>query len=261
MTRSKMVNMNKRKEIVEFFDAKSEARDEIIESDTIVDYEQRLRQQFISELLRIGPDDVILDAGCGNCRDAEYLITSSDVRPGMYITMDISQGMLRGCKEQSNLARFSLVQADLLQIPIRTGTVTKLICTEVLEHIPDWTSAVSEFARVLKPGGDLIVSTPNIYSMYYPQKKVLEEKKGTFHPHDVWKSYWVLKNELVNTGFDIKDVKGSCYLPGLLSYRGLTRRITERALNGIERLERSLLGGSPLRYFGYTIIIKAMKKI
>lgn len=254
-----MDETSNRDDIEDFFDRMAKSRDVTIRKDVIVDYEQRLRQQYIKELLNLNKNDVIIDAGCGNCRDAEFLISSTRVRPRMYIGIDLSRNMIIGCRAQSSSSALSLIQADLIKTPIKDGTATKLICSEVLEHIPRWSSVLEEFYRIIASRGDLIVSTPNIYSMYYPQKKVLEEKEGTIHPHDVWKSYWLLKEQLTKCGFDIADVRGSCYLPGLLSYRGKTRSVMERLLSRMEQLETRLLGGSPLKYFGYTIIIKARK--
>ena len=255
-----MINMSSRDDIEEFFDKMAKDRDETIEADTIVDYEQRLRQHYILELLDLNASDIVVDAGCGNCRDAEFFISSSKTRPQRYIAVDLARNMIMGCKKQPHSASFSLIQCDLVNIPLRTGTATKLICSEVLEHIPGWDKVIGELHRIVRPGGVIIVSTPNIYSMYYPQKKVLEQKEGTIHPHDIWKSYWRLKQELMKAGFEVTDIRGSCYLPGLLSYRGRTRSMMEKILGKLERLEKKLIGISPLRYFGYTIIIKAKKQ-
>jgi len=55
---------------------------------------------------------------------------------------------------------FSLSVGNALSLPFPDGTFDKIICSEVLEHIPDYKQAINEIERVLKPGGTLAVSVP-----------------------------------------------------------------------------------------------------
>ena len=45
-------------------------------------------------------------------------------------------------------------------LPLGDGVVDGLVCTQVLEHVPDPAAALAEFRRVLRPGGMLWVTTP-----------------------------------------------------------------------------------------------------
>ena len=254
------IDINKDKKIVQFFDELAVDRDEKILADSIVDYEQRLRQYFITNLLDLDQDDTLVDAGCGDCRDAIYFVQGTGRFPKRYIAVDLSKGMLHEGMKKSYAGTLKLIQSDLTRLPFKDGTADKIICSEVLEHIPDWGSAIKEFSRVLRSKGEIIISTPNVYSMYYPQRRIIEAKDGRKHPYDQWKSYWELKKKLAETGFKITNVNGSCFLPGYLSYRGRTKRIMEKMLNSMERMEKNILGFSPLKYFGYIIIIKAQKR-
>ena len=56
--------------------------------------------------------------------------------------------------------------SDITKLPFRDGTFDVVICSEVLEHIPDLPRAVSEIIRVLKPGRSLVVSVPR----YMPER-------------------------------------------------------------------------------------------
>lgn len=49
-----------------------------------------------------------------------------------------------------------------------------LLCTEVLEHVPNWPQAFANFATLLRPGGVVIATTPHLYLLH-------EE------PHDYWR--------------------------------------------------------------------------
>ena len=56
--------------------------------------------------------------------------------------------------------------ADITGLPFPDNFFDMVICSEVLEHIPDQHSAIKEMIRVLRPGGDLIVSVPR----YLPER-------------------------------------------------------------------------------------------
>jgi len=51
--------------------------------------------------------------------------------------------------------------ADLNAVPFGAATVDLVICAEVLEHMADPQAAVAEIARILKPGGHAVITTPN----------------------------------------------------------------------------------------------------
>ena len=56
--------------------------------------------------------------------------------------------------------------ASAQELPFPDATFDKVVCTEVLEHVPDDKRALSEMVRVLKPGGLIAVSVP----AYAPEK-------------------------------------------------------------------------------------------
>ena len=52
------------------------------------------------------------------------------------------------------------VNGDGTRLPFADDTFDRIICSEVMEHIPDDAAAASELARVLKPGGTIAVTVP-----------------------------------------------------------------------------------------------------
>jgi SAM-dependent methyltransferase len=54
--------------------------------------------------------------------------------------------------------------SSAVQLPVRAETFDSILCTEVLEHVPDPLATWREFHRVLRPGGRVLLSTP----MYWP---------------------------------------------------------------------------------------------
>ncbi|MBV9356345.1 MAG: class I SAM-dependent methyltransferase, partial [Chloroflexi bacterium] len=54
-----------------------------------------------------------------------------------------------------------LVRSDALRLPLADASVEAVVSMETIEHVPDAARLVSEFRRVLVPGGTLVMSTPN----------------------------------------------------------------------------------------------------
>lgn len=52
------------------------------------------------------------------------------------------------------------IVSDITQIPVSDGSFHVVLCTEVLEHVPDPISALNEMSRILKPGGMMILTSP-----------------------------------------------------------------------------------------------------
>lgn len=52
------------------------------------------------------------------------------------------------------------LRASITRIPLRTGSVGFLLCSHVLEHVPDDRSAMLEIARVLAPGAAALIQVP-----------------------------------------------------------------------------------------------------
>jgi ubiquinone/menaquinone biosynthesis C-methylase UbiE len=55
----------------------------------------------------------------------------------------------------------SLVRADATRLPLRSASIDQVVSFETIEHVPDARALVHEVRRVLRPGGHLVLSTPN----------------------------------------------------------------------------------------------------
>ena len=100
----------------------------------------------------------ILDAGAGElkykpfCAHLDYV--SQDF--GMYDGRGDSAGLQTGRWDTSRVD----ITSDIIQIPVPGESFDAVMCVEVLEHVPAPVQALRELARVLKPGGILIVTAP-----------------------------------------------------------------------------------------------------
>mgnify|MGYP001159850206 CR=1 FL=1 len=117
-----------------------------------------VRVGWVKENLASIPEGYkILDAGAGELRfkpDCDHL---------QYVAQDFGQyegtgdeGLQTGDWDNTRLD----IVSDITDIPVNDGSFEALLCTEVLEHIPDAVSALKEFSRVLKPSGILLITAP-----------------------------------------------------------------------------------------------------
>lgn len=98
----------------------------------------------------------ILDAGCGNGRYTRFLLRWAD--PDAVITsFDISHGMLHRARARLKSDRVTFVSADLTRLPYPDAFFDAVVCGWVLEHLPDPRPGLRELARVLHPGGKLLL--------------------------------------------------------------------------------------------------------
>ncbi|MCX2979904.1 class I SAM-dependent methyltransferase [Halieaceae bacterium IMCC14734] len=109
--------------------------------------------------------DCVLDLGCGEGRHVISAYVHANVHSfGVDLSVDdlcTTRDKYQDFAEPDNAAKsFGLSSANALALPFADNTFDKVICSEVLEHIPDYTAALLEIERVLKPGGLFCASVP-----------------------------------------------------------------------------------------------------
>jgi SAM-dependent methyltransferase len=98
-----------------------------------------------------------LDVGSGNGELIDRVVREFRVAP-------------RACDYRDDLLALEGVTVDVANLnaeplPYPDASFDLVTCTEVIEHLEDFRAALREMARVLRPGGVLIVSTPNVLNL------------------------------------------------------------------------------------------------
>jgi ubiquinone/menaquinone biosynthesis C-methylase UbiE len=165
---------------------------------------------------------LVADIGCGPGASSAIW-----ARPGhLVVGIDINSALVElaasRAKEAKIPPRFLVGSAD--HLPLRDGTFDVCLAPELLEHVPDWRSCLSEIARVLKPGGVAYLSTTNtlcpqqhefnlpLYSWYPARlKRHFETLAMTSRPDLAnyatypavnWFNFYTLRSVLRGYGFD-----------------------------------------------------------
>lgn len=117
--------------------------------------------------LPVGPGHRVLDLGCGGGRHAfEVLRRGAEVVAFDQDADELEKvaGMFAAMGKAGEVpdgATGTTVTGDALDMPFPDASFDRVIAAEVLEHIPDDMTAISEIVRVLKPGGMLAVTVPS----------------------------------------------------------------------------------------------------
>jgi ubiquinone/menaquinone biosynthesis C-methylase UbiE len=111
-----------------------------------------LEEEVVHELVRSVLAGRALDAACGTGRHAAHLVKMGHEVVGVDLTPD----MLARARERVPDAEFET--GDLRNLPADDATFDLIVCGLALAHLPELDSPIRELARVLAPGGRLIVS-------------------------------------------------------------------------------------------------------
>jgi ubiquinone/menaquinone biosynthesis C-methylase UbiE len=109
------------------------------------------------ELLKHYTGGTVADVGCGDGRLCWHY---GICKPEDYIGLDVGEDLLRQLRDKtSNKARTVVATAEVTTLA--DASVDFVACTEVFEHLPHPEIAVQEFSRILRPGGKVVIQSPN----------------------------------------------------------------------------------------------------
>lgn len=121
---------------------------------------------------------IVLDVACGIGYGSGILRAGGKVKK--YLGIDFSDEALGCARRKFTGPGVSFFRGDAQCLALPTTSVDTIVSLETIEHLPEPKKALSEFSRVLKPGGVLIGSVPTV-----EYEEISEEVHGTnpFHLH------------------------------------------------------------------------------
>jgi SAM-dependent methyltransferase len=162
---------------------------------------KRLKEFLQRAAASAGDSAQVLDAGAGESLYKELFSHTN------YLAIDF--GKLEKAYNKIN------VICDLKDIPFIDGKFDMVICTQVLEHVPEPGLVLAEINRILKHGGRLWLSAP----FFFPEHEI---------PYDFYRyTQYGLRHLITSAGFSIIELEWMEGYFGSLSYQ---LRVAARAI-------------------------------
>jgi dolichol-phosphate mannosyltransferase len=168
------------------------------------------RRRFAIVLAMLGPARRVLDVGCGSSRILRALPRA--------VGVDLEMRPLRFRRRTNRW----LVNADAAALPVRTAGFDGVVCSEVIEHISHDGRVFDELARVIVPGGTLVIGTPDYGQWQWRwiewwYKRLLPGAHGHFHVTQYTRSS--LEHHLTRAGFEVLEARTICRAELILKCR------------------------------------------
>jgi len=116
--------------------------------------------------LGVGRGERVLDLGCGGGRHAFQAVrlgarvVALDAQADEVAQVRNTIGAMMDAGQVARDDEAGVVQGNALRLPFSDASFDRVIAAEVLEHIPEDTTAMAELSRVLRPGGTMAVTVP-----------------------------------------------------------------------------------------------------
>lgn len=146
----------------------------------------RKKIELISESLKIKPDETVLESGMGTGIHAKWLLEMHKTKGIKFIGCDLSPEMIKEAHQRLlNFPEITLFVAPGESLPISNAYVDKAYISGSLHHFADRRKGIEELVRVVRPGGIIAISEPNIVN---PLNLILtllnfRIERGQFHTH------------------------------------------------------------------------------
>ncbi len=167
-------------------------------------YRDLVRWELLRHSMRI------LDVGCGWAIHSDLMSRHHDV---LAIKTDLSLIALQALiveGEPASRNRVPYVVADLQALPFEDGSFDLVMCSQVLEHVPDDLKGLSECYRVLISQGMLFIAAPNcfqdMYRIFHSLQKHFDQS-GHIHQYCIEG----IRRRLIGVGFNVQRERYHCF--------------------------------------------------
>ncbi len=184
----------------------------------------------------------VMDIGCG----IGGLFGA--IGPGRALGVDCCEDGLRRTKERYPATPLLCAAAE--QLPLAGGVFDALTCQHVIEHIPTYRHALRDWFRMLRPGGVLLLLTPN--ARFQDPSVFADDAHVTVFDRAG------LRDLLLDTGFEITDLRTI----GLPWFRNYQRVVSGWRLRRLVTRRANLWSAVPfLRWKGQTLCCAARRPV
>jgi len=184
--------------------------------------------RYMESARYIREGDIILDLACGSGYGADIL---SQQKGTTVYAGDIDPGVISACQndwKNNTSIHFEVMDATALRFD--DAFFNAIISLETIEHLTAYRQMVSEFGRVVKPGGTVIISTPNI--------KISSPGGRIINPFHTQEFTYEDMNDILSSEFTEVNIYGQKYVRYHGKQRGSGKHGMEKLLlaRGVRKL-------------------------
>jgi SAM-dependent methyltransferase len=118
--------------------------------------------QFIVQLLDPAPANLVLDAGTGNGRFAEYISRLGCT----VVAVDVNRSILSVAKQNVDSLDVEFMVADISSLPIRDCVFDRILCVHNLWYIREYDKAISSMIDSLNDNGLMVIDHLNLFASF-----------------------------------------------------------------------------------------------
>lgn len=199
----------------------------------------------------------VLDAGCGN---GFFFDAARELVPptAELVGLDLSEAMLRLARQHHP----HLVRGDATRLPFADASFDTVLARSLLHHLPDPDAGAREIARVLRPGGELVVLDTHKTVVSALPRTIANRGEHFDEDHKNFSKDEL--TSLIGRHLEVKAVEYMGYVaypllgfPDLIDFgRFLPMRLVAPPLLAVDRMAARVPG---LRRLGWGIVVKAIR--
>jgi SAM-dependent methyltransferase len=170
-----------------------------------------LEQQLLFELLGSVADKTLLDVGCGDGALGLEL-----ARRGAIVTgIDADPAMIAAARRrtENEITQLQLFEGQAERLPLGDATFDCVLAVTVLCFVPDAGRAFIEMARVLRPGGRLVVGELGRWSLWAAYRRICSWFGDPIWQAAVFRTATEFRSLVAAAGLHVVEMRGAVHYP------------------------------------------------
>lgn len=171
----------------------------------------RLEEELVLQLIGPPAGLRILDVGCG---DAALAVALAQ-RGALVTGMDVDPGMLAAGRARAAASGVApdLMQGDIRALPFADDSFDLVLAVTVLCFVDAAAPAVREMARVLRPGGRLVIGELGRWNLWAAKRRMSGWLGSRMWRSATFRTVRALKDLVADAGLAVMTVRGAVYYP------------------------------------------------